>query len=145
MKGLVEVKALLLRAAHHGVAQVLGTILFLAGAGIGASLIFQPEMFMNVQVLHENFHWMAPAAWGTLFVVASFLLGVTVWVDIDYAQLPALVLGVVFLVFGFLALLSGITPIVWAFAGLGWVSIFTQIVCWAKGKNAAVLYRNEPE
>lgn len=139
-------KALLLRAAHHGVAQVLGTILFLAGAGIGLSLLFSPASFTAAGSLSENFHQISAPAWGVLFFGASVLLVVTVWVDTDHAQLPAFVLGVLFLAFGFLTLLSGVSPIIWAFVALGWVSIFTQIVCWAKGKSyATVLHRNEPE
>ena len=135
---------LLLRAAHSGVAHVLGSILFLAGAGIGLSLILAPEDYPN-HALRENFHLVAPAAWGTIFIIASLILVVTVWVDTEHAQLPALVLGVVFLTFGFLSLMSGVTPIVWAFAALGWISIFTQIICWAKEKRETLLYSDKPE
>jgi hypothetical protein len=137
-------KLLLLRAAHYGVAQVLGSILFLASIGIGLSLIFAPGDYPNY-ALQQNFHMVAPAAWGTIFIIASLILVVTVWVDTEHAQLPALVLGIVYITFGFLSLMSGISPLIWAFVALGWISIFTQIICWAKEKRETLLYSNKSE
>ena len=138
-------RLLLLRAAHHGVAQVLGTILFLAGAGIGLSLIFASDLYYSYPMLAANFHQLSPMAWGGLFLIASLILVVTVWVDTEHAQLPAFMLGLIFIAYGLLSLLSGVSSVIYAFSALGWISIFTQIVCWAKGKHETVLYGNEPD
>jgi hypothetical protein len=127
-------KALLIKAAKHGVAQVLGVILFLGGAGIGVSLLTAPTI-INHKIFAYNFLWASPVTWGVIFLVASMLLVVTVLMDTRLAQLPALLLGAVFIVFGCFTLLAGVTPVVWAFVALGWVSIFTQIVCWAEDKR----------
>jgi hypothetical protein len=137
-------KELLIRAAHHGVAQVLGTILFLAGAGIGLSLLFSPDAFDKFGSLSQNFHWVSPPAWAALFIGASIAVVITVWVDTAHAQLPTLALGTIFVAFGVLALFSGAIAIVWAFIALGWISIFTQVICWAKEKRETVLYSHQP-
>ena len=141
----MKVKELLLRAAYHGVAQVLGTILFLAGASFGLSLTITPDTYMTYPGLQTNFYWMSPVAWGAIFMAASILLVIQVWSDSEHAQLPALVLGILFIAFGIMSLFSGVTTIVYAFVALGWVSIFTQIVCWARGKREEILYRHEPD
>lgn len=126
---------LLMRAAQHGVAHVLGTILFLGGAGIGLSMILTPNQYVNYHTLTANFLFASPSAWGTAFLVASTALVVTVYMRPAYAQLPALILGAVFITFGSLTLLTAITPAVWAFIALGWISIFTQVICWAEDRN----------
>ena len=137
-------RELLLRAAHHGVPQVLGSIVALAGVGIGLSLMIAPEPYLSNPAWSQNFNMLSATAWGSLFMIASALLVVTVWVDTEHAQLPALMLGAIYIVFGLLSLLSGVTAILWAFVALGWVSIFTQIVCWAKGRHETVLYSHQP-
>src|SRR5690349_3692077 len=113
MRGFKKVQALLLRAAHHGVPHVLGTILFLAGAGIGVSLALSPHTF-ETQPFRENFHYSLPGAWSALFIAATLFLVVTVWVDTEHAQLPALALGIIFIAFGILTLFSGLSPVIWA-------------------------------
>jgi len=140
----VKFQYLLMRAAHHGVAHVLGIILFLGGAGIGLSLIFAPNSYFNYQSLHQNFEFASPIAWGTAFLVASIALVVTLFVQPNYAQLPALILGAVFIIFGILTLFSAVTPAVWAFIALGWISIFTQVICWAEEKREGTLHHYEP-
>lgn len=134
---------LLMRAAQHGVAHVLGTILFLGGAGIGLSMILSPNSYVNYQTLHQNFMFASPVAWGTAFLVASTALVISIFVEPAYAQLPALILGAIFIVFGILTLFSAITPAVWAFIALGWISIFTQVICWAEEKRET-LHHYEP-
>lgn len=134
---------LLMRAARHGVAHVLGTILFLGGAGIGLSFILAPTSYLHYQSLHQNFLFASPVAWGTAFLVSSIALVVTLFVQPNYAQLPALILGAVFIIFGVLTLFSAITPAVWAFIALGWISIFTQVICWAEEKRET-LHHYEP-
>ena len=132
----MKFKYLLMRAAQHGVAHVLGTILFLGGAGIGLSLLVTPTNYINYASLHQNFVFASPAAWGTAFLVASFALVITIYVEPAYAQLPALILGAVFILFGILTLFSSATAIVvWAFIALGWISVFTQVICWAEEKR----------
>lgn len=137
-------KDLLIRAAHHNVAQVLGTILFLAGAGIGASLILVPRAFESFGMLSQNFHWVSPPAWGAVFIAASLAMVVTVWVDTAHAQLPALFLGCIFVSFGLLTLFSGVSTLVWAFVALGWIAIFVQIICWAEEKRETLLHSHQP-
>jgi hypothetical protein len=136
-------KHLLVRAARHGVAQVLGIILFLGGAGIGASLLSAPNTFLTYPMLAANFTFASPVAWGVIFLVASTALVISVLVEPGYAQLPALMLGAVFISFGVLSLANGISPLVWAFVALGWISIFTQIICWAEEKREA-FYHHQP-
>lgn len=131
-------KSFLIKAASHGVAQVLGVILFLGGAGIGVSLLSAPETFLNYAMLDANFQFASPIAWGVLFIVASLSLVVSVLVEPLYAQLPALMLGSVFIGFGLLSLIGGTSPMVWAFVALGWISIFTQVVCWAEENREAI-------
>lgn len=141
----MKLRALLLRAAHHNVAQVLGSSVALAGAGIGGSLLLTPEVFTGYWAFAENFHWVSAPAWGALFLCASILLAITVWVETEHAQTPALVVGTLFLFFGALTLLSGVSAFIWVFVALGWISIFTQIVCWAKEKQReTVLHGYEP-
>lgn len=139
----MKLKALLMKAARNGVAQVLGTILFLGGVGIGVSMILGADTYANYSTLKANFVFASPVAWGTAFLIASLALLVTVYVEPAFAQLPALILGVVFIAFGLLALLSATSPLVWAFVALGWVSIFTQIICWAEDSRATI-YRYQP-
>lgn len=138
-------KDLLIRAAHHNVAQVLATILFLAGCGIGVSLILTPNAFEAFGAMSQNFHWVSPPAWGAIFIAASLLMVVTVWVDAAHAQLPSLVLGCVFGAFGLLTLFSGVSTLVWAFVALGWISIFVQVICWAEEKREKIFYGHEPD
>lgn len=139
----MNLKGLLIKAASHGVAQVLGVILFLGGAGIGVSLITSPHSFIANDMLRANFSFASPVAWGTTFLVASFALVISVLLEPSYAQLPALMLGTVFIFFGLLSLMGGTSPMVWAFVALGWISIFTQVVCWAEEKREAV-YHHQP-
>jgi uncharacterized membrane protein len=139
----MSLKGLLMRAARHGTAQVLGVILFLGGAGIGLSLLSAPDTFLNYQMLATNFLYVSPVAWGVIFLVASTALVISVLVEPSYAQLPALMLGGVFIVFGLLSLANGISPLVWAFVALGWISIFTQVICWAEEKRET-LYHYQP-
>jgi len=139
----MRLKYLLIRAAKNGVAQVLGIILFLGGAGIGASLLSAPDTFLNYPMLAANFVFASPVAWGVIFLVASTALVISVIVEPSYAQLPALMLGAVFIAFGILSLANGVSPFVWAFVALGWVSIFTQIICWAEEKREAI-YHHKP-
>lgn len=129
---------LLMRAAQHGVAHVLGVILFLGGAGIGFSLLLSPGSYLNYETLQQNFIFASPAGWGTAFLVASTTLLISIFVQPAYAQLPALILGAVFILFGLLTLFSATTPAVWAFIALGWISIFTQVICWAEEKREAL-------
>lgn len=135
---MMKFQALLFQAARHGVAQVLGTLLFTGGVGVGLSLLLAPDTFLTYASLRENFTFASPAAWGAAFVVASVALIVSVYVEPAYAQLPALILGGVFITFGLLTLLSSPALIVWAFIALGWISIFTQIICWAEEKRETV-------
>jgi hypothetical protein len=136
-------KHFLIRAANHGTAQVLGIILFLGGAGIGVSLLTTPETFLRYQVMAMNFDVASPIAWGVVFLVASTALVISVLVEPKYAQLPALMLGAVFIAFGLLSLFSGTSPLVWAFVALGWISVFTQVVCWAEERSETV-HRYQP-
>lgn len=141
----MKLRDLLLKAASHGVAQVLGVILFLGGAGIGVSMLTAPTTYSSYHVLAVNFMFASPVAWGVTFLVASLALVVTVLIEPAYAQLPALLLGAVFIAFGVLILASGSTAMVWAFVALGWISIFTQILCWAeehRGKAVVHSYQS---
>lgn len=131
----MKLQALLFKAARYGVAQILGTLLFIGGLGIGLSMILQPNSYLSYNNLTLNFQYASPTAWGVVFVVASIALVACVWVDTAYAQLPALILGLVFIGFGLLSIANGITPTIWAFVVLGWISIFTQIICWAEEKR----------
>lgn len=138
-------KDLLMKAAKHGVAQVLGVILFLGGAGIGVSMLTAPNLYRSYSALKANFEFLGPGAWGTMFLLASLALVITVIANAPMAQLPALALGVLFLVFGLFALASAASAIVWAFVALGWVSIFTQVICWAEDKREAPTLHHQPQ
>jgi hypothetical protein len=134
----MKFKAMLVKAASHGVAQVLGVILFLGGAGIGVSLLSAPESFLNYDKLTAAFGFASPVAWGIIFLAASTALVISVLIGPIYAQLPALMLGTVFIGFGLLSLIGGPSPMVWAFVALGWISVFTQVICWAEESREAV-------
>lgn len=127
----------LMKAASHGVPQVLGVLLFMGGAGLGGTLVFSPSAFPH-EVYGNNFAVVSPVAWGTAFIAASLALVVSVLVDTAYAQLPALMLGALFIVFGLLTVAMGVSPVVWAFAALGWISVFTQVLCWAEERREAI-------
>jgi len=106
-------------------------------------MILSPNQYSGYHTLTANFLFASPVAWGTAFIVASTALVVTVYMQPSYAQLPALILGAVFIAFGCLTLLSAISPAVWAFIALGWISIFTQVICWAEEKRET-LHHYEP-
>lgn len=127
----------LMKVASHGVPQVLGVLLFLGGAGIGVTLILSPSAF-NYHVFSYNFEVVSPVAWGTAFIVASIALVGTVLVQPALAQLPSLMLGGLYAVFGLLTLRTGVSPVVWPFVVLGWISVFTQILCWAEDRRESI-------
>lgn len=127
----------LMKVASHGVPQVLGVLLFLGGAGIGVTLMLSPHTFYY-PLFAITFGYVSPAAWGTAFVVASLALVVSVLTQPSLAQLPALMLGGLFIAFGILTLMAGVAPVVWPFMALGWISIFTQILCWAEERRESI-------
>lgn len=136
----MNIQLLLFRAAQYHVAKVLGVILFMASAGLGVSMIAAPDTFLSYSPLMANWAFASPMAWGTAFVVASLILVITVFIDADFAQIPALLLGAICILFGVITLNLGVSVVVWPFVALGWISIFTQVICWAEGKDEALLY-----
>lgn len=128
----------LMRVASRGVPQVLGVLLFLGGAGIGVTLLLSPNAFTQFPIFDNNFHTVSPVAWGTAFLAASLALVVSVMVDTARAQLPALMLGGLYIAFGLLTLGVGVSPVVWPFTILGWISVFTQILCWAEERRESL-------
>lgn len=127
----------LMRVASHGVPQVLGVLLFLGGAGIGVTLVLSPSAF-NFHVFAYNFQVVSPVAWGTAFIAASLALVGTVLIQPALAQLPALMLGGLYAVFGLLTLANGVSPVMWPFIVLAWISLFTQILCWAEDRRESI-------